>query len=256
MVRAMASRASGVLVPTFAHSAATDDAARTVSATRESVFITRALLTPALIALAAFGQQLLALWLGSAPPNSDVILMIFLVSAFASAPGDTCFVLLTGRNDLNFMLIGGSIAAVFNIAVSIFLTWKIGVVGPALGSLAVIVVWDAVALPRYVSSRLGIPWKQLSLGGIAALAAPAAAASAVAVGARVLLHWHTPTQGVAGAAAVTAAYVGTLALTVGGRRRRQYLDLFRASVRRSRRERHPGTAASPNTREVDAVSTE
>jgi O-antigen/teichoic acid export membrane protein len=222
MVGELAFRATNVLVPTFSHTAAVEDDERTVVALHESAFIARAILTPALVAFLIFGIQLLDLWLGQAPPQANAVLVLLVVCAIVRAPGHSCVVLLTGMNRLTFLVVGLSVAAIGNLALSILLTWKIGILGPVLGSLVAFVVFDLILLPRHVASMLGISWPRLSSTGALELAAPAAAAAAVGIGARVIFGWSTPSEGLVGSIIVGLVYLATLALVLPRARRERY----------------------------------
>ena len=237
MVSELAFRATDVLVPTFAHTTAQRDDDRTVMALRESAFLARAVLVPAFVILAAFGDQLLDVWLGEVPRHSSTVLILLVAGAIAAAPGHSCFVLLRGMNRLTFLLIGLSITAAGNLALSVFLTLRIGIVGPAVGSLAGFVAFNMLVLPRHVAQLLRIRWLPLSFAGAGALALPVAAASASAVVARTVLEWSTPVEGIAGAALVGLVYLAFLPAALGRERRGKYRRLLVSALRRRSNER-------------------
>jgi O-antigen/teichoic acid export membrane protein len=232
MIHVLATRATDVLVPTFAHDAAVKDTRRIVTAFRESVFLTRAILVPALIVLVAFGDQLLRLWLGNVPSSANDVLVILLTGAIVAAPGHSAFALLTGMNRLTFALVWASITAVVNLSLSILLAWRFGVVGPALGSLVGFLILDMVVLPRYVGSLLGIPWLPLSFAGLRSLAVPALASSAVAWAATVSLGQTSPREGLVAAAVTGLVYLAVLWATLNSERRGRYGRLLAGATRR------------------------
>jgi O-antigen/teichoic acid export membrane protein len=231
MVGDLAFRATNVLVPTFSHTTALEDDERTLLALYESSFIARAILVPALIAFMLFGTQLLDVWLGDSPSQTNDVLVLLVVCAIVAAPGHSCLMLLTGMNRLTFLIIGSSIAAIGNLALSIFLTWKIGILGPVLGSLVAFVIFNLLLLPRHVSSILGLSWPRLSAAGLAQLLPPAAASAAVGVFARVVLDWSTPREGLVGALLIGTVYVTTLAIVLPKARRDRYGRAMRRVAR-------------------------
>lgn len=230
MAISLATRATDVLVPTFAHATEREDTRRTVTALRESVFLTRAILVPALVVFVAFGKPLLELWLGDAPANTNVVLVLLVLGAVVAAPGHSSFILLTGMNRLNFMLVGASMTAIANLGLSILLTWRVGIIGPVLGSLIAWVIWDLVVLPRHVGSLLRIPWFPLAAAGLHPLAVPAVCSAAVAWAAVKLLHWTSPTESLFGSVLVGLVYLGALWVTVGSERRARYQRLLAGTI--------------------------
>lgn len=222
MVGDLAFRATDVLVPTFSHTSAVEDDERSVAALHESAFIARAILIPAFIAFLLFGNQLLDVWLGHAPEHAKTVLVLLVVCGIVAAPGHSCLVLLTGMNRLTFLIVGLSIAAVGNLALSVLLTWKIGIVGPALGTLVAFVVFNLTLLPRHVASMLGISWLRLSAAGVRDLAAPAASAALVGLSARLILDWSTPKEGFIGSLVIGIVYLAVLALVLPRARRDRY----------------------------------
>jgi O-antigen/teichoic acid export membrane protein len=225
-----------VLVPTFAHATTREQQARTVTAFRESIFLARAILLPALIVLVAFGGPLLELWLRDVPPDSHVVLVLLVLGAVVAAPGHSSFVLLTGMNRLDFMLVGASITALANVCLSILLTWRVGIAGPVLGSLAGFVAWDLILLPRRVGALLHIPWISLSTAGFRELALPALAASLVALAIAAGLGGSSSVAALAGTAIVGLVYVAALWLVLDADRKGRYRRLLVGALMRRARE--------------------
>jgi O-antigen/teichoic acid export membrane protein len=232
----LATRATDVLVPTFAHATTREQQARTVTAFRESIFLARAILLPALIVLVAFGGPLLELWLRDVPPDSHVVLVLLVLGAVVAAPGHSSFVLLTGMNRLDFMLVGASITALANVCLSILLTWRVGIAGPVLGSLAGFVAWDLILLPRRVGALLHIPWISLSTAGFRELALPALAASLVALAIAAGLGGSSSVAALAGTAIVGLVYVAALWLVLDADRKGRYRRLLVGALMRRARE--------------------
>ncbi len=234
MVGQLSSRATDVLVPTFAHANALRDDRRTLIALRESALLTRAILVPSVIVLIFFGEQLLNAWLGSAPQDSNTVLILLLSCGVAGAPGHSCLMLLTGMNRLNFLLIGFTVTAVCNLGLSIVLTNEVGIVGPALASLMAFLVFNMIVLPRHVSRMLSVPWVTLSFVGVRTLGLPAIAATGAGAAARFILGGSGPMAGIVGPALIGLVYVGALALSVGPTRRKAYARLVGGAIRSGR----------------------
>jgi len=232
MAKSVSTRATDVLVPTFAHATTREEQERTVTALHESVFLTRAILVPALVILIAFSKPLLQLWLGNVPVDTSVVLILLVLGAVVQAPGHSSFVLLTGMNRLDYMLAGTSIAAMGNLGLSILLTWRVGIVGPVLGSLAAWIAWDLLLLPRRVSALLRIPWVPLSAAGLREIAIPAVAASLTALVAVVGLGWSSPGTALVGSVVVGVVYVAALWFTLDRGRRTRYQRLLAGALTR------------------------
>jgi O-antigen/teichoic acid export membrane protein len=225
MARALATRAADVLVPTFAHSTTVGDNERTVSAFQESIFLTRAILMPVLISIAAFGRSLLHLWLGEVPKGAMNVLLLLLVGAIVAAPGYSSFVLLTGMNRLRYLLIGSSVTALANLSLSVLLTRQYGIVGPALGSLAGFLVWDLFVLPRHVASLLHIPWLRVSFAGMKTLAFPALGTAALAWVTH-LAGWGEGREGVTTTSLVGIVYAVLVWIALNSEQRTRYRRLI------------------------------
>lgn len=226
VVQDVATRATDVLIPTFAHATVVGDRQRTQSALYESVFLSRAILAPALVGLVAFGQPLLRLWLDGVPHGARSVLILLVLGLVVAAPGHSCFVLLTGMNRLSYLLIGATVTATLNLGLSVLLTWRVGITGPVLGSLGGFCVWDLVLLPRYVCRILDLSWPRLAASGIDRLMLP----SIVSIGLAWLLvsglGWRSPLQGLAGVALTSAVYTLALGFAMGRDRRSRYRRLI------------------------------
>jgi O-antigen/teichoic acid export membrane protein len=241
MAISLATRATDVLVPTFAHATTLAEKERAATALRESVFLMRAILVPALVILVAFGQPLLELWLRDVPASADVLLVLLVLAAVVQAPGHASGILLVGMNRLDYMLIGTSITAIGNLGLSILLTWRLGIIGPVLGSLAGFLVWDLVLLPRRVGRLLRIAWVPLAAAGLTELLLPAIAASLVAFSMAAGLGWSSPGAALAGTAVVGVVYLVSLWFVLDLDRKARYRRLFVGAM--SRRP-HPASRST------------
>lgn len=225
MVLVLSSKATDVLVPTFAHSAEVADVERIRTAFRESVFLARSILVPALIILAVFGGSLLKLWLRDVPAGAVTVLVVLVLGAVAAAPGHSSFAFLTGIERLNFLLVGSTVAAIGNVIASVALTWQIGVVGPAVGSLIAFSIWNLLLLPRHVGSQISVPWGHLSAAGLQVLALPSLVAFMAALGYAEVVGRTSPREGVPGSILTGAVFLVILAVTLPRNRRERYRRL-------------------------------
>jgi O-antigen/teichoic acid export membrane protein len=234
MALSLATRPTDVLVPTFAHAGALDDRERITRALAESILLARAALVGALVVFVGFGNSILKIWLGTVPHNASTVLVILVLGAAVSAPGYSCFIFLSGIGRLNYLLVGASLAALGNLGLSILLTWWLGVVGPALGSLVAWAVWDLVLLPRHVGRVvLNVPWHTISIAGLRVLAVPAFAASVTAwiLGHRI--GWESGRESIAATLILGGVYGAVLMTTLGAERRARYLRLTRGAMGRA-----------------------
>ena len=110
------------------------------------------------IALAAFGQPILKLWLGVVPPQTYKIMIALGLVTAIQLPGHQCFIFLTGIGRNQILIRLSLIGAAVNLAGSIAATYLFGPVGPAIGSLPVVVVIDFFVLPVMVCRVLGMPF--------------------------------------------------------------------------------------------------
>jgi O-antigen/teichoic acid export membrane protein len=162
------------------------------------------LAVPIIVSLAAFGEPILKLWLGSVPPKTyEIMIALGIVNAL-QLPGHQCFLFLTGVGR-NRQLVGlAVIGAVVNLGGTIAATYWLGPIGPAIGSIPVVLVLDFTVLPIMVCRYIGIPvgqYVRLALGPVVPVGL---AAGAVALA---LVHLHPAHTGVAAivASVVTCA---------------------------------------------------
>jgi O-antigen/teichoic acid export membrane protein len=193
LTRSISTQGTNLLVPTYAHLDATGDHERQARYFFRSVLVGLVISLPILIALAAFGYPILQLWLGTVPPKTyEIVLALGAVTAL-QLPGHQCFIFLTGvgRNRLLAKL--AIVGATVNLAGSIAATFLWGPVGPAIGSLPVVLVLDFVVLPIAVCRYVEVP----VLRYVKAVLAPAVPVTLVTLAAAgVLLHIHRGSGGV------------------------------------------------------------
>jgi hypothetical protein len=143
--------------------------------------------------------------LGTVPPKTYEIVIALGIMMALQLPGHQCFIFLTGigRNKLlaRFAVIG----AVVNLAGSIGATFWLGPIGPAIGSLPVVLVIDFVLLPVVVCRCLGIRVREYARSALLPVLPGSIVAGAIALA---LIHLHPEHSGAAaivGAVIVVAA---------------------------------------------------
>ncbi len=231
--RAISTQGTNLLFPTYAHFDVVEDRDRQSWYFFRSVLLCLVISVPILIALAAFGDPLLKLWLGQVPPKTyEIVIALGLVTAL-QLPGTQCFIFLTGVGRNRQLAPIALVGAVVNLAGSIVATYLWGPIGPALGSLPVVLVIEFTLLPSIVCRYLGVSFRRYAWAALA----PAVPVAAVAgVTALLLVHLHPAHSGLAavlGAAIVLGvAWASVLAVLF-----RLEPDLRGAVLQRLRRRR-------------------
>lgn len=224
-IRTIATRAADVLLPTFADAAARRDEDRQFRLVVEASLLGAAVLYPFLLVSLLFGYDLLQLWLGEVPPDSETVLVLLVGAAAATALGHVGFVFFNGRGELDFFVRVGTVVAVANLVASIALTPLIGVTGPALASVAAFVVWDTLLIPRAVAAQLNRSSLDLFRAVLGPLVVPLIAACATGATLRIALT--SDPGGAAAAAATLVVFYVVLVGSMGSSRRRSYIRLIR-----------------------------
>jgi O-antigen/teichoic acid export membrane protein len=224
----LATRASDVLVPTFADGGVQQDADRQHLLFTEATIFASVALAPLFILAACFGEPLLKLWLGSVPAGSTTVLVILLGTATVQAIGHVGFVYFNGLGELSLFVKLGSVIAIANFAGSIAATVAIGIAGPALASLAATVLFDTTVVPRAAAARMGRRPDELYRPLLEVVVPPTLIGALVGLLSREILP-ASPHLGALTAAVgvVLMSFIGVLALTLGARRRVQSRGLLR-----------------------------
>lgn len=182
LTRNLTTYGSDLLLPTYTHFESMQDPERQARLFSRTVMATLAISLPILVALAAFGDPILKLWLGNVPPKTYSIMIALGFVAALELPGHQCFIFLTGvgRNQLmmRLALIGASV----NLAGTIAATFWLGPIGPAIGSLPAVLVIDFTILPVVVCRYLGIPFRRYVKDALLPVLPAVAVAGAVALG--------------------------------------------------------------------------
>jgi O-antigen/teichoic acid export membrane protein len=157
LTRNLTTQGTDMLLPTYAHFETASDPDRQGWLFSKAVMASLAISIPMVIALAAFGDPILKLWLGVVPPQTyEIMIALGLVTAI-QLPGHQCFIFLTGIGRNQILIRLSLIGAAINLAGSIAATYLFGPVGPAIGSLPVVVVIDFCVLPVMVCRLIGLP---------------------------------------------------------------------------------------------------
>jgi hypothetical protein len=178
---------------------------------------------------------MLVLWLGKVPAKTYEIMIALGVMITLQLPGNQCFNFLTGVGRIQLMVKLTIIGALINLAGSIAFTFWLGPIGPAIGSLPVVVVFDFFVLPGIVCRYLGAPLSTYFRTALAPLVLPSLTAGITA--AILILSVHRP-QGVTSvleAGAVVLVAWATLALLLL-RIEPEFRDAAGRLVRRWRRK--------------------
>ena len=125
---------------------------------------TLAISLPILVALAAFGDPILTLWLGKVPPKTYSIMIALGFVTALELPGHQCFVFLTGIGRNQLMMRMAVLGATINLIGSIIATYWLGPIGPAIGSLPAVLVIEFTILPIIVCRYLGCPGRHVREG--------------------------------------------------------------------------------------------
>ncbi len=147
---------TGVLVPFASESEAKNDTVRLkkilLNGTRYSYLLT-GLIAPFLIIL---GKDIIALWMGKTYlPNYNILLVLIIPYLFVPA----FFIigpLLQGIGNLKFYALTIVLEGIINLALSIILAKKIGLIGVALGTAIPFLIFRGIILQWYVIRMLKI----------------------------------------------------------------------------------------------------
>ena len=182
LTRNLTTQGTDLLMPTYAHLAATEDPTRQARLFNRSVLGGLTIAAPIIIALAAFGQDILTLWLGNVPPKTYPIMIALGLVIMLQLPGHQCFVYLTGIGRNQILVRLALVSAAINFAGSIAFTYWLGPIGPAIGSLPAVVVFDFIVLPAVVARYLGMPIGRYVRDALLPVVPVAAAGGVVAIG--------------------------------------------------------------------------
>ena len=157
LTRNLTTYGGDLLLPTYAHFDSVNDSQQQARLFSRTVMATLAISLPILVALSAFGEPILKLWLGQVPPKTYSIMIALGFVTALELPGHQCFIFLTGVGRNQLMVRMALLAAGVNLAGSIVATFWLGPIGPAIGSLPAVLVIEFTVLPIIVCRYLKIP---------------------------------------------------------------------------------------------------
>ena len=126
LTRNLTTYGSDLLLPTYAHFETMKDPHRQARLFSRTVMATLAISLPILVALAAFGDPILKLWLGNVPPKTYSIMIALGFVTALELPGHQCFVFLTGIGRNQLMMRMAVLGASINLIGSIIATFALG----------------------------------------------------------------------------------------------------------------------------------
>jgi O-antigen/teichoic acid export membrane protein len=194
LTRSLSTLGTNLLLPTYTHFETVGDRHRQAGYFFRAVMVSLVISVPIVIALAAFGEPVLKLWLGTVPPKTYEIVIALGIMTALQLPGHQCFLFLTGVGRNAQLARMSSIGAVVNLGGSIAATFWLGPVGPAIGSLPVVLVLYFVILPITVCRYLEVSVRRYIRSALVPAVPVAAVAGAVALA---LVHLHPAHSGVA-----------------------------------------------------------
>ncbi|HEY4928041.1 MAG TPA: oligosaccharide flippase family protein [Acidimicrobiales bacterium] len=247
LTRNLTTYGSDLLLPTYAHFESVKDPARQARLFSRTVMATMAITLPILVALAAFGEPILKLWLGNVPPKTYSIMIALGFVTALELPGHQCFIFLTGVGRNQLMMRMAVVGATVNLIGSIIATFALGPIGPAIGSLPAVLVIDFTILPIIVCRYLNVPIRRYVKDALLPVLPAVAVAGALAL----LILWLFPASHtthvfrdgvwavISAAVVVVGAWAVMLAVTLWIEP-----DMRTTAVARLRRRGSPGPPAT------------
>jgi O-antigen/teichoic acid export membrane protein len=239
LTRNLTTQGTDMLLPTYAHFETAADPGRQGWLFSKAVMASLAISVPMLIALAAFGEPILKLWLGTVPPQTYKIMIALGLVTAIQLPGHQCFIFLTGVGRNQILIRLSLIGAALNLAGSVAATFWFGPVGPAIGSLPVVLVIDFCVLPVLVCRHLELPYASYVREALLPVVPGALVAGILAVLFLVVHPIHggsTLRDGIQAVVSATIVVVAALATLLGVlfRVEPQFRDPLVARLRRRR----------------------
>ena len=188
-----------VLLPFFARWAARDAAESLRLAFLRATKFAVAGAVLAAILMAAFGERAIGWWVGPLLFPGSGVLWVFCLMLLVATPIHTAALVLAGLGRHRAPALGGGVEALLNLALSMLLVRRLGVLGVALGTLVAGLLTNGWIAPRSACRELGIATGDYVAGTLAPSLAPAAVAMIVTM----LLSG--PTAGTRIGSALTAA---------------------------------------------------
>jgi O-antigen/teichoic acid export membrane protein len=189
---------------------------------------------PCIALLAAWGDQLLSLWVGPEFTSSYATLVVLTTGVLAIAIQGTAGQVLLALNRHRLMAVIAGAEAICNLGLSIVLARRYGIVGVALGTaIPAMVTSFGITLP-YACRLVGVPYASLVRRVLPPIAIAGAAYLALALGQRIVGDFPNLGTLVVASTVLLALALGA-SLLADRQGRRTYLPMLRAlSPRRAR----------------------
>lgn len=221
LLQRIANGVASAVAPSHAHAATHASNERRFRIYTLSASISTAFALLGGITVGVYADALLELWLGDVPSDSAGVLLVLCVVLALQMPGVSGYHLLLGSERAGDLVKITVPAAGVNLAASIVFTLSFGTIGPALGTLLAVVIFDVIVLPRKICRMLGRSHRDVVRDVVLPLA-PATAALTLVLGVGVTTVPSGPVV-LAVCAVGAAAFLGCWARTSTGRDVRRLL---------------------------------
>ena len=233
LVRTLAAKPIDVTLPSVAHASALGDHARLFRIQTQATLVSLSVALPLVIGLSVFADRVIDFWVGGGHGEAAAVLLVLAITTPFLLPGNVSLALMTGTERNGTWARIALIFAPVNLVLSILFTaWLHSPVGVALGSMVTVIVVDTLVVPWCTCRKFEFSLRHYIVESFGPLPLPAAAALAVALG----LRWATPHAGrywlPLTLLPVAGVFVAVLLLSIGPRRRYDYLERFRLALRK------------------------
>lgn len=193
------------------------------------------------VPVVAFNREFVRLWMGPGfAYGGDLVVAVAAVNAVLLAEQGLWAWCFSATGKVREVVAPAAAAAVLNLAVSVTLTYRLGIVGPLLGTTVAFVAVGLWVLPWRLRRTFGTPVGPL----LRAVAVPSAAGATAAAGLRWAARGHGPTTWVGLAAAMGLSALAMLGVALALLLTREDRALWRLRIAPMlRRRRRRGEAA-------------
>lgn len=188
-----------------------------VTGTRVSTMLTM----PAVLWLLAFGRQTLTVWVGQGHEDALPVMYVFLITFLVSASQNPAATILRGIGQVRAIALFVLAEYAVNIALSIILIPRVGVVGAALGTFIPAVINNLVFIPWLVCRALEVDYRDFVRGSLLGPALSAIPALALLWPLSLLLSRASIVNVAAGGAAALVLFAGFYWFLGAGREERR-----------------------------------
>jgi O-antigen/teichoic acid export membrane protein len=153
--------AIGAIGPVHARAAVSDTPERRFRLYCLSLSASLGLALFAALTVGVYGEALLRLWIGGAPAATSHVLILLCAVLALQTPGFSAYSVLLSSEQAGALMHIVVAAALTNVLASVLFTLAFGTIGPALGSLVAVAVFDAAYLPSRTCSLLDARYSRL-----------------------------------------------------------------------------------------------